>query len=209
MAPVDSNELADIMDRLRREFAAPGELILPTPLGPIEVANLVNLKGWMYELTPIGFPGAELALAAGGAPVVLADYTDEKGWVLSFAAVFRSPFAQLNFIADSHNFSATPFLYNTVGQTFQNPMIAYNGIYNPATALGPMYSIVFSPGHPQPYERRIRITLNLPAGAPIAATTVFAAAVSRIKIIDEQTFLRSIKKFTAEQMIGRKMDRYP
>ncbi len=205
----DSNDLADIMARLRKEFAVPGELILPTPLGPITVENLTNIKGWIYELTPIGFPGAEPPLVAGGPPVVLADYTDEKGWILSFAAVFRSPFAQLNFTADSHSFSATPFGLNIVGQVLPNPITIYNTVYNPATALGPMYSVVFTPGNPQPFERLVRITLNLPLGAPIGATTIFLALVSRIKIVDEATFLRSIKKFTAEQMIGRKLDRYP
>ena len=205
----DSNDLADIMARIRKEFAVPGELILPTPLGPITVENLTNLKGWIYEFTTIGFPGAEPALAVGGAPVVLADYTDEKGWIISFGAVFRSPFGQLNFQADSHNFSVTPFALNTLGQVLPNPMTVYNGVYNPATALGPMYSVLFTPGNVQPFERLVRITLNLPLGAPIAATTVFLALISRIKIVDESTFLRSIKKFTAEQMIGRKLDRYP
>ena len=205
----DTNAFADIMGRLRKEFATRNEFILPTPLGPIQSKHLTNLKGWMYEFTPIGFPGAEPPLAVGGAPVALVDYTDEKGWVLSFIAIFRSPYGQVNYIADSHNFSHTPFLLNIINQVQANSMMAYNGVYNPASALGPMYSVVYTPSEPQPYERRVQITLNLPAGAPIAATTIFMAAVSRIKIIDEATFLRSIKKFTAEQMIGRRLDRYP
>jgi len=205
----DSNDFAEIMDRLRKEFATPGELILPTPLGPITVENLTNLKGWVYEWSTIGFPGGQTQLLNGGPPVVLGDYTDEKGWILSFGAIFRSPFGQLNFIADSHNFSVTPFALNTLGQVLPNPITVYNGVYNPATALGPMYSVLFTPAYPQPYERLVRLTLNLPLGSPIAATNIFLAMVSRIKIVDEQTFLRSIKKFTAEQMIGAKLDRFP
>ena len=209
MSHGDSNDFAEIMGRLRKEFATSGELILPTPLGPITVDNLTNLKGWIYEFTTIGFPGNQVPLLLGGAPTVLADYTDEKGWILSFAAVFRSPFGQLNFQADSHNFSVTPFALNTLGQTLPNPITIYNGVYNPATALGPMYSVVFTPAYPQPYERLVRLTLNLPLGAPIAATNIFLAIVSRIKIVDYPTFIRSIKKFTAEQMVGRRLDRYP
>ena len=209
MGKGDTNSLAEIMGRLRDEFATSGELILPTPLGPITIENLTNLKGWVYEFSTIGFPGDQPPILLGGPPVVLADFTDEKGWILSFGAVFRSPFGQLNFQADSHNFSATPFLLNTLGQVLPNPITIYNGVYNPATALGPMYSVLFTPAYPQPYERIVRLTLNLPAGAPIAATNIFLAMVSRIKIIDYPTFIRSIKKFTAEQMIGRKLDRYP
>lgn len=205
----DSNEFADIMGRLRKEYAGPGELILPTPLGPITVETLTNLKGWEYDFTPIGFPGAELPLAVGGAFVPLADFTDEKGWILSVSALFRSPFAQLNYQVDSYNFSYTPFLLNTIGQVLPNPMVVYNGVYNPASALGPLYSVVYTPGTPQPYERRVRITLNLPAGSPVDATTIFNAVLFRIKILDEAIFLRSIKKFTAEQMIGTKLERYP
>ncbi len=205
----NSNSTAEIMGRLRKEFATQGELILPTPLGPIEVQNLTNLKGWIYESTVIGFPGAQPPLVLGGLPVVLADYTDEKGWVLGFAAVFGSPFGQLNFTADSFIFSATPFLLNTVGQVLPNSIYIYNSVYNPVTPLGPMYSVNFTPAYPQPYERRVRITLNLPLGSPVAATNLFIATISRIKIVDEPTFLRSIKKFMAEQMTGVKLDRYP
>lgn len=159
--------------------------------------------------TPIGFPGVEPPLAIAGAPLALADFTDEKGWFLSVSALFRSPFAQLNYIVDSNRFNYTPFMLNTIGQVLPNPMVAYNGVYNPASALGPLYSVVYTPGSPQPYERRIQITLELPAGSPVDATTIFSATLLRIKIIDEALFLRSIKKFIAEQMIGSKMDRYP
>lgn len=209
MSKGDANEFADILDRLRREFATEGELILPTPLGLIEFQHLTNLKGWAYELTTVGFPGVEPQIVAGGPPVVLADFTDEKGWVLSFTAVFRSPFGLLNFVADSHNFSVSPFFLNVGGQLLPNAQLVYNTVYNPATALGPAYGITYTPSAAIPYERLLRITLNLPLGVPVAATNVFAAGISRIRIIDEAIFLRSIKKFAAEQMIGRRLDRFP
>lgn len=207
--PDETNEFADIMGRLRREFATKGSLILPTPLGPIAVEHLTNIKGWAYEFTPIGFPGVEPPITIGGAPVVLADFTDEKGWILSYFAVFRSPFGSLNYFSDSHNFATTPFMLNTIGFNVPTAITLYNSIFNPVTPLGPMYGVAFRPAYPTAYERLLRITLTLPAGSPIPASTVFSAAVSRIKIVDEATFIRSIKKFTAEQMIGRKLDRYP
>ena len=209
MGKGDTNSLAEIMGRLRDEFATPGELILPTPLGPISVDNLTNIKGWVYELTPVGFPGVEAQLVAGGAPVVLADYTDEKGWILSITVMFRSPYGVLNYVSDSHNFSINPFLMNAAGLNRPNASMMYVTTYNPFTPFGPLYGIAFTPTFPFPYERLLRITFSLPLAVPIAVTNIFAAAVSRIKIIDEALFHRSIKKFTAEQMIGRKLDRYP
>ena len=207
--PEETNELADIMGRLRKEFATRGSLILPTPLGPIAVDHLTNIKGWTYEFTPLGFPGIEPPITIGGVPVVLADFTDEKGWLLSYFAVFRSPFGALNYFSDSHNFATTPFLLNATGFNVPTDIAVYNNVYNPVSPLGPMYGVAFRPAYPNPYERLLRIELTLPVGSPIAASTVFSAGVSRIKIVDEATFIRSIKKFTAEQMIGTRLDRFP
>lgn len=209
MASPETNDFADIIGRLRKEFAVSGELILPTPLGPIEMQHLTNLKGWTYQFQSVGFPGAEPPIVAGGPPVVLANFTDEKGWLIGFSAIFRSPFGLLSYRSDNHNFAGSPFLLNALGFNAVSPSTIYNNVYNPVTPFGPLYGVTLTPSNPFPYERLINITLSLPLGSPIAATTIFVAAVSRIIIIDEPIFLRSIKKFTAEQMVGRKLDRFP
>jgi len=209
MSTGDTNSFEKIIGRLREEYATLGEFILPTPLGPIDIQHLTNIKGWTYDMRTIGYPGVEQPVVAGGPPVVLADYTDEKGWLISIISMFRSPYVTLRYISDNHNFSVSPFILNAIGMTTHNPMAVYSHVYNPATALGPLYGVSLIPVNSLPYERLIRIELSLPTASPIAATTIFAAGVSRIKITDEQLFLRSIKKFSAEQMIGKKLDRYP
>jgi hypothetical protein len=59
-----------------------------------------------------------------------------------------------------------------------------------------------------PYSNKIQITLNLPAGSPVAATTVHLAMIGKVWIVDEALFLKSIKRHIAEQMAGRRIDRY-
>ncbi len=115
----------------------------------------------------------------------------------------------MNFKADDWVFSATPFLLNTIGAVNPNAISIYNDVYNPFTPLGPMYSVVFTPSYPQSYSRQVEITMNLPPGAPIAATNVFFANFGRIWLQDEKRFLRSLKRHTLEQMTGKKIERYP
>lgn len=160
-------------------------------------------------MTPIGFPGAERPLAIGGPPVVLADYTDEKGWVLLATAIFRSPYAVVTYTMDSFQATESPFILNLMGHTLPASADVWCSCYNPATPLGPMYGVQFSPSCAMPYERRVRVELSLPAGVPVAATTIWLAYIGRILINDERTFLRSVKRFMLEQMTGVRMDRYP
>jgi hypothetical protein len=201
-------------DKMVNEFRRssgidPSELILPTPLGPITVQSLNHLEGWRYDFYSIGYPGAEPVLTLGGPSVVLVDYTDEKGWIMLFNAIFRSPYGTLNFSIDNYVFSASPWqlnIANMIGSL--NPVLVYANPYNPATPLGPLYGVGYSPSMPVPYASRLQITLNLPAGSPVAATTVFKAVVGRIWIVDKALFLKSIKRHIAEQMAGRRIDRY-
>lgn len=209
MSQGDSNEFADIMDRLRKEFATSGELILPTPLGPITIAELTFLKGWEYSITPLGYPGTQPNLILGGPATTLVNFTDEKGWVLSFTAVFRSEYAQVNFTADSWIASYSPYIENIIGNNLPNNIKPFVSVYNPLTPLGAMYGISFKPAYAVPYKRSLNLTMNLPFGSPIAATTVFLASILRIHIVDERTFLRSIKKHMVEQMTGQSIERYP
>jgi hypothetical protein len=67
---------------------------------------------------------------------------------------------------------------------------------------------MFTPVTAYPYSSRLQITLNLPAGSPVAATTVHMASVGKIWIVDQALFLKSIKRHIAEQMAGRRIDRY-
>jgi len=209
MSTGDTNSFENIIGRLREEFATPGELILPTPLGPISVENLTNLKGWTYDLDYIGAIGAETPIIRGAAPNVLAQYTDEKGWLQSLNFAFRSPFIEMHFTADNHRVSASPFLLNLGGLTVPNNMTIYNNVYNPMSVMGPLYGVSWNPSCSWPYERLVEISVSLPATAPVAQANMIAAAIGRIKINDYRTFMRSIKKFNLEQMSGVKIDRFP
>lgn len=208
---MSSSDEYDKMVEQVREFAGlnANDIVLPSPLGPIKVGDLTFLEGWRWNLHMIGYPGTEPVLTRGGPAVTLANYTDEKGWVISFLAQFRSPYGMLNFTADDWTFSPTPFVFNLSGMTVPTNITVWCNVYNPATALGPLYGLVFEPAYACPYTRRVQITLSLPAVAPIAQTTVFIATIGRIYIVDERTFLRSVKKFMLEQMTGVKMERYP
>lgn len=198
-----------MINELRRSSGInPSELILPTALGPIQVQNLIHLEGWRYDLFNRGYPGAEPVIVNGGPPVVLSDYTDEKGWILFFGAIFRSPYGTLNFSADNYVFSVNPWYLNLSGANLVSPSTVYVSTWNPASPLGPLYGIGYTPAMMIPYANRLQITLNLPAGVPVAATTIHRATVGKIWIVDQLTFLKSVKRHIAEQMAGRRIDRY-
>jgi hypothetical protein len=198
-----------MINELRRSSGInPSELILPTSLGPITIQALNYLEGWRYDLFNLGFPGTEPTIINGGPPVILADYTDERGWILFFAALFRSPYGTLNFIADNYVFSANPWILNITGLNVVNAFAIYVNIYNPVTPLGPLYGVSYGPTISIPYASRLQVTLNLPAGVPVAATTIQRAAIGKIFIVDQTLFLKSIKRHIAEQMSGRRIDRY-
>ena len=201
-----------MINELRRSSDInPSELILPTTLGPITLSSLNNLEGWRYDLFSLGYPGAEPVLTNGGPAVTLVDYTDERGWILTFSAIFRSPYGTLNFRADNWVFNVNPWyianVAGLVGPT-ANPVVVYAMPYNPASPLGPVYGVIFTPVTAYPYSNRIQITLNLPAGSPVAATTVHLAVVGKVWIVDQTLFLKSIKRHIAEQMAGGRIDRY-
>lgn len=198
-----------MVNQLRQEGSInPSELILPTPLGPITVQALNHLEGWKFDFFFLGYPGAEPVLTLGGPPVVLADYTDERGWIQIFGAGFRSPYGNLHFAADNFTFDASPFFFNILNLGPANMNSTYCTPYNPVTPVGPLYGVVYSPSTYLPYSTRLQITLNLPLGSPVAATTVFRAFVGKLWIVDEALFLKSVKRHIAEQMVGRRIDRY-
>lgn len=206
---MSATEYDKMINQLRRDGGiSPDALILPTPLGPIKISDLPFLQGWRYDFFSIGYPGTEIPLVNGGPATVLVDYTDQLGWVLFFLSIFRSPYGTLNFSVDNFNFNASPWLTQLTGLNVNNNVLIKTQVYNPATPLGPLYGLNLTPVYAMPYQSRLQISLNLPAGSPVAATTIFAAAVGKIYIVDYPTFMRSVKRFVAEQMVGARLDRY-
>lgn len=204
-----AEEYDKMVNQLRRESNInPSDLILPTPLGPITVQALNFLEGWRYDFFFIGYPGAEPVITLGGPPAILADYTDERGWIQIFGVGFRSPYGNLHFAADNFLFDASPAFFKILDLGPANTNSTYCTPYNPVTPVGPLYGVLFAPSTYIPYSNRLQITLSLPLGSPVAATTIFRAFVGKIKIVDEALFLKSIKRHTAEQMSGRRIDRY-
>lgn len=201
-------EYEKLVEQLRTSLKlSSDDIVLPTSLGNIQIQNLTFLKGWNWKLFSIGFPGTEQPMTLGGAPVILCDYVDEKGWVILAGVYFRSPYGTLNFETDSWKFSLSPYLANIVGTNLPTSSIIWNPVYNPFTPLGPLFGLAFSPSYVVPYERRLRITFNLPVGSPIAATNIFTASIGKLYITNYGEFLKSLKRFNAEQMTGNKIDR--
>jgi len=210
MSEGDTNRFQEIIARLRREFATPQELILPTPLGPIELQNLTNVLGWEYVVTPAGFPGNEIVLVRGAAPIIVFQSSpDEVGWFLFFAARFRSPWARVDITIDSFTSGTNALFANAISPTYPKNHVPYVDVYDPFSILGPMYGVIMEPAASLPYNKNLLMTVSLPAAAPIAQTTCFGTTVSRARIQDKAMFLRSLKKFNAEQMTGAKLDRFP
>lgn len=204
-----NGEYDKMINELRRSSDInPSELILPTSLGPITIQSLNHLEGWRYDFFTLGYPGVEQPLINGGPSVTLADYTDERGWILLFNAAFRSPYGTLNFTADNYRFSVNPWLLNIAGQNVVSPVVVFTSPYNPITPLGPLYGVQYAPSSSVPYSNRLQVTMNLPLGVPVAATTIFYASIGKIFIVDQVLFLKSVKRHIAEQMSGRRIDRY-
>lgn len=202
------SEYDRLVEQIRGEFTlSPKDIVLPTPLGTIKVGDLPFLKGWMWDLYSIGYPGDQPTLLVGGAPLPFVNYVDEMGWVILESVIFHSPFGCMNSTTDNFATSITPFLLNMMFPPVPSAINYFCNVYNPWTPLGPLFGISLSPAYALPYARRLMITLNLPAGSPVATTTVFAAGIGRIFITNYDEFLKSVKKFVAEQMTGKKLDR--
>lgn len=199
----------DSVEQLRKELNLDErELILPAPLGPVSLQTLMLLQGWEYESTPAGFPGQEIVLIRGDPPInVFQSSPNEIGFGLLFAAKFRSPYANLILQVDSFGFNSNVELINIISPGLLKNFAPYVDIYDPFTTLGPMFGIIMEPTIALPYNRNLSMSVSLPANAPIAATTLFSSAVTRARIIDKKTFIRSLKRVTAEQMTGVKIDR--
>ncbi len=197
------------IERLRKELDLEDkDLILPSSLGPITVQSLMNLGGWEYSETELGFPGAEVQLIRGAPPVeVFQSSPEEMGWGLSFAARFRSPFAVMNLTVDSFTFTSSVEFANATSPTFPKNFTPYVDVYDPFTALGPMFGLIMEPAITIPYNRNLRMTVNLPANAPVAETALFASSVTRARIQDYKSFMRSVKRINAEQMTGEQIER--
>ena len=187
---------------------SPTDIILSTPLGPITVESLNQLEGWRWDLDILGHPGEELTLVAGETRI-LREYTDETGWIFVIQMFARAPAVQLGFKADDWFLRISPLAANTLGITAPNNSTLWNSVYNPFTVIGPMYGINFTPSLPYPYYRRFVVDVTLPAVAGLATADIYVVTIGRIYIVDERTFLRSIKRLNIEQLTGRRMERYP
>ena len=197
------------IERLRKELNLEDrDLVLPSSLGPITVQSLMSLGGWEYDETVLGFPGPEIALVRGDPPLeVFQSSPEEMGWGLLFAARFRSPFAVMNLVVDSFTFNSSVEFANAVSPTFPKTFSPYVDVYDPFTAFGPIFGVIMEPAIAMPYNRNLRMTVSLPADAPVAATALYASSVTRARIQDYKSFTRSVKRINAEQMTGEQIER--
>ena len=198
-----------MINELRRSSnISPSELILPTALGPITLQSLNVLDGWRWILTSVGYPGTQPILVQGGVSQQIIDVTDEKGWVVNGAIAFSSPYGEVSIIIDDWTISQSPFFIDIFNPIHKGNTILTLGQYTPVTPLGPIYAIGLDPAYPLSYARRLRVTASLPANVPVAACNMVVAEMGRVAIVDETTFLRSVKRHIATQMTGIRMERY-
>lgn len=202
------SEYDKLAGQLRQAFKLnPDDIVLSSPLGNVSLNNMPFLKGWRWSVQRIGFPGTEPTLVAGAAPLIIAEFTDEKGWLIGASAFFRSPYGAFTLEADGFTYTVTP-LGLQVTQPAMSPNFSNRlSVYNPWTIWGPLFSTIFDPPIPIPYARLLRFTCSLPAGVPIASTRLWLATVGKLYIVDDEEFLESLKKFAAEQLVGKSVDR--
>jgi len=126
----------------------------------------------------------------------------ERGWGWSVVTMSRStPFYKLTIAVDDFTeryniLEATPFFTNLYGLNQPN-----DHIWTPlAGYTAGVFMLVFCPAIWSPYRKFVEIKITAPnrnpvTGAAITAPTVVEGAfVCRIKVVDEDAFVKSVRK---------------
>ena len=190
--------------KLLREIKASMER-LSSIVGPIVPSALATLNGWTWKLEGTG---TRLLLTRGGGPVdiippIRAETVKEKGWINSIVIAFSDPNTFMRFSCDNWSFYVSPFMARTVGARTPSNTYVFCGAYNPATIMGPMYSIGWAPSQFWPYKTQILFQAEHPSTAPTATSQVVVAALGRHYIRDEKQFYESIFVEGQRQALGR------
>ena len=177
---------------------------LSSIVGPIVPSALATLDGWTWKSE---LKQDRTVLNRGEGPIdvfppVRAETTKEKGWLNSLTIFFSDPYSEMLFSCDNWTFRSSPFLTLFSGLPVNNDMI-YCSVYNPATPIGPLYSIAWTPSQFWPYRTQLLIQAQHPATAPTATSQIVAASLGRHFIRDDKQFYESIFIEGQRQSLGR------
>lgn len=187
-------------EKLLREIKETLERV-QTVLGPIGPTHLTSLDGWTWRLESVS-ARTILNRGAGRVPVIQ-QITNERGWINSLIIIFNDPDSVLHFNCDNWNFSVSPRTINTVfGAVGPNNAYLYICVYNPATIMGPLYGLAWTPSQFWPYNSQIGFFVEHPATALTATSQVVVAALGRHYIRNEKQFYESIFIESGKQIVG-------
>ena len=195
MEPETKEILKGIMERL-------GDL--RSIFSPVVPDSLAVLDGWTWSYESkidrtILNRGDQIDVFARA----LRGQTDQRGWINALAIIFSDPDSELIFSMDAWSFRASPRLLNMLGGVLPNNMTVYNVVYNPATLLGPVYGIVWSPSQFWPYKTQITFQASHPLTAVAPTSQIVLAGLGRMFISDEKYFYESIFLESQRQTIGK------
>ena len=189
--------------KLLREIKASIER-LSGIVGPIVPSALATLDGWTWKLEGTS---ERRILTRGAGPVdiippIRAETTREKGWINSILVIFSDPNTVLRFSCDNWGFYVSPFMARTFGARDPTNTYLFCGVYNPATPLGPLYGIQWSPAQFWPYRTQIIFQAEHPRTAVTTTSQLVVASMGRHYIRDEKQFYESIFVEGKKQIIG-------
>ena len=171
-------------------------------VGPITPSGLTTLDGWTWRLET-SQERTLLNRGAGPAPLIPGvEIQGERGWINTMFVGFSDPESIMHFTCDQWDFSVTPFLLNLISLQPNNTSV-YCSVYNPATPLGPLYGVNWTPSMFWPYKTQIRATVEHPATALTATSQVVMFLFGRIFINNEGQFYESIVREGMKQAIGK------
>lgn len=169
---------------------------------PVIPGSLAMLDGWSWKIESVQ---SRVALIRGAGPTpVIAPIQEEKGWINLLGVVFSDPMTELNFQCDSWIAShSSPWAFNLLGWTQANNSNNYVTVYNPATPMGPLYGLQWTPSQFWPYNNQIIINVLHPASAITATSQLVAFYLGRHYIRDDKQFYESVIREGKKQMVGR------
>lgn len=171
-------------------------------VGSILPSGLATLEGWTWRLES---SQERVLLNRGAGPVPLipgVEIQGERGWLNTLSVAFSDPESLFHFTCDQWDFTVSPFLLNILNSPENNTAV-YCNVYNPATPLGPLYGVSWTPSQFWPYKTQVRLTVEHPAGALTATSQVVFFILGRHFINNEKLFYETTVREAERQAVGR------
>jgi len=193
------SETKEILEDIRKRLGD-----LRSIFAPIIPDSLAVLNGWTWKLET----KADRTIITRGDqidvfPSIQKGQTNERGWINTLAIVFSDPDSELVYSMDNLSFAFSPRLINILGGVLPNNQQVYINVFNPATPLGPLYGLVWSPSQFWPYKTQITFQARHPTTALAPTSQIVFAFLGRLFISDEKFFYESIFLESQRQTIGK------